>query len=149
MTHNAACNTELMYPAIVQHLFTEPTMRKIFHGHTKKITCCAAYKDGTRIVTGSADVTLKIWDLMSGEVTHTFQGHDSSITCCTIASDTRVVSGSRDGTLKVWDPSNGLLVHTHNARTCSECFCHFYCSYGTFSSEAWLSSLESNGSLLP
>ena len=60
--------------------------------------------DGTRIVSGSEDNTLKVWDAATGRATLTLTGHVNMVTSVADSPDgTRIVSGSWDKTLKVWD----------------------------------------------
>jgi len=35
--------------------------------------------DGTKIVSGSSDRTIKIWDVSSGKLIKTFEGHSNSV----------------------------------------------------------------------
>ena len=72
--------------------------------------------DGTRIVSGSRDETLKVWDAESGEVVLTLRGHGGSVESVAFSPDgTRIVSGSDDKTLKVWDGSEP--VEGYDAKT--------------------------------
>jgi WD40 repeat protein len=73
--------------------------------HSKEITCVATLLDG-RIVTGSRDHTLKIWNLTTGECEIIFTGHLDEVWCVAVLPDGRIVSGSRDKTLKIWNPLN-------------------------------------------
>jgi WD40 repeat protein len=60
--------------------------------------------DGKRIVSGSEDNTLKVWDAATGQETLTLTGHMGEVTSVAFSPDgTRIVSGSWDKTLKVWD----------------------------------------------
>ena len=54
------------------------------------------------LVTGSADKTLKIWDLSTNECLATLQGHQGWIRAIQI-SGYNVISGSGDHTAKLWD----------------------------------------------
>ena len=75
-------------------------------GHTDKVLCVAFSPDGKRIVSGSSDGTLKIWDAESAEQLQTLTGHTSKVLSVAFSPDgKRIVSGSRDRTLKVWDGS--------------------------------------------
>ena len=59
-------------------------------------------------VSGSADNTIKLWDIEAGKVTHTLFGHIEGVWA--VASDKlRLVSGSHDRTIKV-RPSPSLVV---------------------------------------
>jgi WD40 repeat protein len=70
--------------------------------------------DGTRIVSGSRDGTLKVWDAENGHNTLTLKGHMGPVAGVAFGPDGRVVSacgdpdgvrygrGGGDKTLKVW-----------------------------------------------
>ena len=63
--------------------------------------------DGKRIVSGSFDQTLKVWDTQTGQETLTLKGHSEAVTSVDFSPDgKRIVSGSGDKTLKVWDISS-------------------------------------------
>jgi hypothetical protein len=69
--------------------------------------------DGRRVVSASADHTLKIWDLATGRALATLEGHADRVTGCAVTTDgQRVVSASADKTLKVWDLATGRAVAT-------------------------------------
>jgi WD40 repeat protein len=60
--------------------------------------------DGKRIVSGSADNTVKLWDAQTGQETLTFKGHSDRVSSVSFSPDgKRIVSGSIDKTIKVWD----------------------------------------------
>ena len=67
------------------------------------------FDQGRKIVSGSHDTTIKIWDLTSEESSciATLEGHEDDVTCCSLyeceGGPVRLVTGSRDGTLMVWD----------------------------------------------
>jgi WD40 repeat protein len=64
--------------------------------------------DGKRIVSGSLDNTLKVWDAQTGQETLTLEGHSSVVTSVSFSPDgKRIVSGNWDKTLKVWDAQTG------------------------------------------
>src|SRR5208337_2852832 len=65
-----------------------------------------------RVVTGSSDGTVKVWDLNSGQEQRTLSGHGSGVMALALTGDGRVVSGSLDGTVKVWDLNSGSCLAT-------------------------------------
>ena len=93
---------------------------KTLIGHTKGVTAVAMSFDGRRVVSGSYDHTLKVWDLESGRVLATLTGHTDSVAAVAVTPDgRRTVSGSWDHTLKVWDTESGqeictLTGHAHS-----------------------------------
>ena len=66
---------------------------------------------GDRIVSGSVDHTIKVWDLNSGRLIRTLRGHSSSVYSVVVAGN-RIVSGSQNGRIKVWDLNSGRLIRT-------------------------------------
>ncbi len=65
--------------------------------------------DGRRIVSGSADQTLRLWDAASGEpIGSPLQGHTNTVRSIAFSPDgQRIVSGSDDRTLRLWDAATG------------------------------------------
>ncbi|MEZ5940613.1 MAG: AAA family ATPase [Planctomycetaceae bacterium] len=85
------------------------------HGHSRGVNCAALSPGGTRIVSGSWDNTLKVWDVATGEELRTLTGHANQIYSVVFSPDgTRIVSGSADTTLKVWDTATGQELRTIN-----------------------------------
>src|SRR5438128_17412 len=74
---------------------------KILKGHTDNVKSVAVL-DEDRIVSGSWDKTLRIWDT-KGETEQILKGHTEAVTCFAVLSDGRIVSGSRDKTLRIWE----------------------------------------------
>ena len=88
-----------------RHLWTRyNSNQQTLRGHTGSVTCVAISPDGKRIVSGSWDNTLKVWDADKGQEILTLRGHTAPVLCVAIGPDSkRIVSSSGEGTLKVWD----------------------------------------------
>ena len=43
--------------------------------------CVAVFPDGLRLVSGSSDKTLKVWDVATGRCVATLKGHSGSVRC--------------------------------------------------------------------
>jgi WD40 repeat protein len=68
----------------------------------------AISRDGTCIVSGSNDKTVKVWDAATGKEVLSLKGHTGQVRSVAISSDgKRIVSGSEDHTVKVWDAATG------------------------------------------
>ncbi|KAF2163350.1 hypothetical protein M409DRAFT_57631 [Zasmidium cellare ATCC 36951] len=66
---------------------------RTFFGHVEGIWALAA--DHLRLISGSEDRMLKVWDPRTGKCERTFTGHQGPVTCAWL-SDSRVASGSED-----------------------------------------------------
>lgn len=66
---------------------------RTFFGHVEGIWALSA--DHLRLISGSEDKMMKVWDPRTGKCDRTFTGHQGPITCSWL-SDSRVASGSED-----------------------------------------------------
>jgi WD40 repeat protein/serine/threonine protein kinase len=84
-----------------------------FTGHTDWVSSAAVSLDGRYALSGSADRTLKHWDLSTGQCLQTLQGHADWVTTVCLSDDGKnALSGSADKTLKLWDIATGQCLHT-------------------------------------
>jgi WD40 repeat protein len=90
----------------------------ILYGHTSCVNSVACSTDDLRIVSGSDDQTVRIWDAVSGTIQYTLEGHTRSVSSVAFSSDgLRIVSGSYDKTVRIWDASSGTIQHTMEGHT--------------------------------
>jgi len=76
----------------------------ILSGHTDYSRSLVFSPDGTSLVSGSDDMTIKLWDVQTGGVVKTFHGHTGWVYSVSISADcTTIASGSEDKTIRLWD----------------------------------------------
>jgi WD40 repeat protein len=69
--------------------------------------------DSTRIVTGSADQTVRVWDTTTGQELRTFKGHTDQVVAVAASPDGRnFASASEDQTVRVWDAASPARPRT-------------------------------------
>ena len=74
-------------------------------GHPDYVTSVAFSPDGKRIVSGSDDTSLRVWDAeREVQIGSPLEGHTWYVRSVAFSPDgTRIVSGSCDRTVRVWD----------------------------------------------
>lgn len=82
-----------------------------FHAHDTPVGRFAWSTDGGQLATPSADRTVKIWDIKTGQLIRTLSGHTERVICVAWSprGDT-LASGSDDQTAKIWDTKSGRLI---------------------------------------
>lgn len=88
-------------------------------GHTETVSAVAvSQKQATFAITGSHDLTVKLWDLVynqdgsiSPKTRFTIKAHDKDIQSLTVAPNNRIfASGALDKTAKIWSTVDGALL---------------------------------------
>ncbi|KAF5343412.1 hypothetical protein D9757_015390 [Collybiopsis confluens] len=82
------------------------------YGHTSVVTSVAFSCDGQQVVSGSADQTVRIWNVKTGQqIGDPLYGHTSMVTSVAFSPDgQQVVSGSADETVVIWNVQTGQQI---------------------------------------
>ena len=89
------------------------SVHKTLTGHSSYVNTLAISPDGQTLVSGSADKTIKIWNLSTGQEIRSLKGHSHPINYIAISPDGQtLVSGSADKTIKIWNLSTGQEIRT-------------------------------------
>jgi WD40 repeat protein len=93
--------------------------------HGRPVTSIAASPDFTRVISGSGDTLdlasegtagagdnkVKLWEIATGKLLRTFEGHAGGVKSVAFARDgTRFLSGSQDAKVNLWQAQSGRLL---------------------------------------
>lgn len=96
---------------VPQEISAEPSI--VLDAHYGTVTTARFSKDGTKILTASADRTAKIYDAYNGSVVQTFEGHGNIVSSASYSPDEkRVLTTGYDNTVRIWDAETGSLLNT-------------------------------------
>lgn len=59
--------------------------KRVIANHTNYISCNQFVFSDQQLLTGSGDSTLKLWDVETGQLMQTFQGHQADVMCLDIS----------------------------------------------------------------
>ena len=80
----------------------------VLSGHHGFVETARYSPDGSRIVTASADKTVRVWDALTGAQLLVLAGHRNRVQFAVYSPDgTRIVSAAADKTLRIWDARSG------------------------------------------
>ena len=84
----------------------------ILKGHTGAVEALAVSADGSILLSGAADWTLRVWDIGTGRAVKTLTGHGGPILCVALTPAGRqAVSGSEDRTVRVCNLEDGRPLY--------------------------------------
>mgnify|MGYP002629194182 CR=1 FL=1 len=83
-----------------------PPKFKSLDGHDGPVRTVAFSQDGSRIISGSQDNTIRLWDAEGGQLLKSFRGHDGAVRTVAFAENDQVIlSGSHDNSIRKWNIS--------------------------------------------
>lgn len=100
----------------LQDLEREATPR-VLVGHRNKVTSVAFSEDGSRLVSGSADRTVRLWETASGTQLRSWDV-GAWVTCVAMTPDGRTIAtGADDGYVRLWDVATGTHPDVFTSRS--------------------------------
>lgn len=82
-------------------------------GHDKDIWSLSFRPDGKELLSGSADSTVKIWDIEKGELKKTLTNHKNSVYGLSYnAKGDKFATASYDGVARIWDDKTKERINT-------------------------------------
>ncbi|KAE9403162.1 WD40 repeat-like protein [Gymnopus androsaceus JB14] len=92
--------------------YSWPAQQAVLTGHKSWVNSVTFSPDGKRIVSGSEDYTVRIWNAETGMIIgEPLQGHTDSVNSVACSPDgKRIVSGSEDYTVRIWNAETGMII---------------------------------------
>ncbi len=86
-------------------------LQQTISAHSDWVRCLSFTPDGTKLVSGSFDKTIKLWQLETGTVIHTLNDHLKGVFALAVSADGKLLaSGSWDELIKLWNLETGTLL---------------------------------------
>ena len=105
----------------IKHLEENPgearRLMRLFKGHTAPVFSVKMDDEGKKLLSGSMDKSLKLWDAVTGKCLKTLEGHLGYVNAVDMSADGKfAISGggeliSEDYDLKYWDLENCKVIH--------------------------------------
>jgi WD40 repeat protein len=119
--HKVGSLPEQEYRALSEAAYA-PGTRRVYVGHTDWVYRLDLNQDGTRVLSGSKDMTMRLWNVETGELLRTFpaddpattdiaEGHSKDVVGVAFSPDERLAaSTSFDNTARIWDIETGQTL---------------------------------------
>ena len=89
-----------------------------FEGHTREVYSVSFSPDGQTLASGSADTTIRLWDVETGARLRTLSGYTWFVNSVVFSPDgSLLASGSWDDTISLWDVEKGRHLRTLRGHT--------------------------------
>ena len=83
------------------------------NGSISTVAIASQSQQGQLVASGNSDGTISVWNLSTGELITTLEGHEKAVNAVVISRDGELLaSGSDDSTVKIWNLNNFELVRT-------------------------------------
>lgn len=86
-----------------------------FRGHGAAVVTCLQF-DADKIVSGSDDKSMNVYDTETGKLRCKLEGHDGGVWALEYIGN-MLVSGATDRTVRIWDIERGLCTHVLQGHT--------------------------------
>lgn len=84
----------------------------VFQGHRGSVNVMRFLDEGARLVSGSNDTDLIVWDVVNESGLFRLRGHKGAVTDCVYIGDNILLSSSKDTFIRAWDLESQHCVET-------------------------------------
>jgi len=89
---------------------------RVLEGHADAVRSVTFSPDGRRLVSGSEDKTIRMWDVKTGKKLTRYMGHAGAVTCVAVSpSGEHILSASTDHSIRLWSVETGEEVRRFGA----------------------------------
>jgi len=88
--------------------------QRTLKGHSDRVTSLKFLTDSGRIISGSEDNCIRIWNAGSSQCESTIMAHIGSVNCLEIYDNEKIIAGS-DRDVKIFDLESGQCLHSLKA----------------------------------
>ncbi|KAF3646518.1 DENN domain and WD repeat-containing protein SCD1 [Capsicum annuum] len=85
-------------------------LRATLKGHTRTVRAISS--DRGKVVSGSDDHSILVWDKQTTQLLEELKGHNAQVSYVRMLSGERVLTAAHDGTVKMWDVRTDTCVAT-------------------------------------
>ena len=94
-----------------------------FKGHHSYVLCCDISFHNLRVVSGSYDESIRIWETTKGECLRMISGHSNPVSGVCFSNDASfILSSSWDGFCRIWQTYSGLCLKSFKIFGVPICF---------------------------
>lgn len=111
-----------VWTSVEKHLIGDALI--VLTGHAMAVHSLVFHHDGCHLSSGSADKTIRVWELKSAACVKVLEGHKRSIDCIALSPNgTCIASGGQDQIVRIWEwamksPTFKELKHKERIRRC-------------------------------
>jgi U3 small nucleolar RNA-associated protein 13 len=102
--------------SLIQHWnLKEKTLQRSMKGHSMPILAMTYDSTGTLVATGSADRSVRVWDIEKGFCTHSFREHTDVVRFAMFhpnPDQSLLISAADDNSIRLWDLINSTCIAT-------------------------------------
>lgn len=113
-----ACNAGKGENALVYHMDVTGEQLELELEGNKVGECFAFSSEGKRVVSGSRNGEVWVWDAVTGETLLSWEGHTDLVRDVAFSPDgSKIVTASNDKTARLWDALTGTPLHIFEGHT--------------------------------